>query len=135
MIYLDYSSNHPVDDEVLDTFVSVEKKYYGNCNSLHQAGKESLDFYNRINDSVLSLLHLDKNEYEVIYTSSATESNNTVIKGIYESYNGFGKSMLASEFEHNSVNAALSYLKDKGADIELVKTDEDGKMSISDLKK
>ena len=134
MIYLDYSSNHPVSDEVLNTFVSVEKKYYGNCNSLHQAGKESLDFYNKINDSVLSLLNLDKNEYEVIYTSSATESNNTVIKGIYESYNGFGKRMLASEFEHNSVNAALSYLKDKGADIELVKTNEDGKMSISDLK-
>ncbi len=134
MIYLDYSSNHPVEDEVLKTFLSVEKKYYGNCNSLHQLGKESLEFYKALNSSVLSLFRLSEEEYEVIYTSSATESNNTVIKGIYESYNGFGRKMLSSEFEHNSVNATLSYLKNKGADIELVETETNGKLSLSDLK-
>ena len=134
MIYLDYSSNHPVEDEVLKTFVSVEKKYYGNCNSLHEAGKDSLVFYNQLNSSILSLLSLDEKEYEIIYTSSATESNNTAIKGIYDSYNGFGNKMLSSEFEHNSVNATLSYLKNKGADISLIKTEKDGKLSIADLK-
>ncbi len=134
MIYLDYSSNHPVEDEVLKTFLAVEKKYYGNCNSLHKAGEESLQFYHELNSSVLHLLGLKEEEYEVIYTSSATESNNTVIKGVYESYNGFGRKMLSSEFEHNSVNATLSYLKNKGADIQLVRTEKDGKLSLDDLK-
>ena len=60
MIYLNYSSDHQVYDEVLNTLVSVENKYYGNCIFLTRAGKVSPDFYNRINDSVLSLLQTDK---------------------------------------------------------------------------
>ena len=30
MIYLDYAASTPVDDQVLDTFYSVSKKYYAN---------------------------------------------------------------------------------------------------------
>lgn len=133
MIYLDYSANHPVRKEVLDAFVETESKFYGNANSLHEAGMASEKEYERLNDHIYELLGLNPDEYEIIYTSSATESNNLAIKGVFESYSGFGKKILSSEFEHNSVNATLSYLKNKGADVQLVDTDENGLMSITDL--
>ena len=41
MIYLDYSATTPVNDDVLDTFVKVNKNYIGNPNSLHKLGLES----------------------------------------------------------------------------------------------
>lgn len=133
MIYLDYAANHPVRKEVLEEFNKVETEFYGNATSLHALGQKSHQEYENLNRKVLELLNLNPEEYEVIYTSSATESNNTAIKGIYDSYNGFGNALLASEYEHNSVNATLSYLKDKGADVALVKTGNDGKIDLSDL--
>lgn len=135
MIYLDYSANHPVRKEVLEAFVKTEETFFGNANSLHALGREAEREYERLDASVLSLLGLSSEEYEIIYTSSATESNNTVIKGIFDSYSGFGKHILTSQFEHSSVNGTLSYLKNKGADVEFIETEGNGEISLEDLEK
>lgn len=134
MIYLDYAANHPVRKEVLEEFIKVEERYYGNANSLHNLGKESLSFFEEMNSKFFKLLKLDPNKYEIIYTSSATESNNMVIKGIYSSYGGYSNLFLSSQFEHSSINSPLAYLKDLGANISLINTDKNGKCSIEDLK-
>ena len=38
MLYLDYSANTPVDEEVLRCFCEAERRYPGNANAHHQAG-------------------------------------------------------------------------------------------------
>lgn len=136
MIYLDYSANFPTSEKVLKHLVEIETEYHGNCVSLHPEGKRSMAKYQEANQKLLSLLNLDENEYECVYTSSASESNNLAIKGLFESYEGFGKHILVSEFEHSSTNAVLGYLKEgKNAEIGFVKTDSDGKMDLADLEK
>ncbi len=134
MIYLDYAANYPADKEVRETFIRTESDFIGNANSLHPLGKEAYAFYEQINAKRFSLLSLNPQEYEIIYTSSATESNNRAIKGIYGAYNAYSGYRIASPFEHSSVNACLSYLKDKGEEIELLKAESDGKISLDDLK-
>lgn len=134
MIYLDYSANFPVNDEVLEEFLKTEKNYFGNTNSSHKLGIESLKKYEELNLKILNLLSLNKDEYEVVFTSSASEANNLAIKGIYSSYSGLGKHILASPFEHSSVSATLGYLKETGADVELLNVNNDGNISIDDLK-
>ncbi len=133
MIFLDYASNYPVKKEVLDEFVRVESTYFGNANSLHTLGKRSHDFLMDIDRKMHDVLHLS-DEYEIIHTSSATESNNMVIKGLYESHGGYSSCFFSSEFEHSSVNSTLAYLKDKGCEIALIKTKPDGKIDTEDLK-
>lgn len=135
MIYLDNAANRPVKKEVLEELLKVESEYQGNSNSVHEAGSLAHKKYLELVKETFSLLNLDEDEYDLIFTSSATESNNLAIKGIYESYQGFGNTFLSSEFEHSSVNATLAYLKDKGANISLISTKEDGKLSLEDLKK
>lgn len=134
MIYLDYSANFPVREEVLQALCETERDYRGNVVSVHPEGDRSKKKYEELNAQILSLLRLDPKEYEIVYTSSASESNNLAIKGIYESYLGFGKHILVSEFEHSSCNAALGYLKEKGADVEFVSTSEKGMMDLGDFK-
>ena len=134
MIYLDNAANAPVKDEVLDEFCRVEKTYLGNANSIHEAGKASNAFYEECTNKLLNLLGLDPFVYEVVYTSGATESNNLAISGVANAYSGFGDHFLSSEFEHSSVNAPLSALKDKGARIDLIKTKENGHIDLDDLK-
>lgn len=135
MIYLDYAANYPTKKEVLDSLLETEMTFTGNMNSSHALGSVSQKKFEKMNLHILSMLGLNSDVYEAIYTSSATESNNLATKGIYESYSGFGNTILSSEFEHSSTNAALAYLKDKGAEITLVSTDNKGKLDFEDLKK
>ena len=134
MVYLDYAANFPVSSEVLKTLCETELFHFGNAVSKHPAGESSLEEYKRLNQKALRLFGVDPSEFEIVYTSSASESNNLAIKGIYESYQGLGKQILTSEFEHSSVNAALGYLKEKGADIQMVSTTCEGKIDLDDLR-
>ncbi len=135
MIYLDFAANSPVRKEVLNAFVETESRYCGNAISTHQAGKAAKEEYERLNVEALQLFGVSGKEYEIVYTSSASESNNLAIKGIYASYEGFGSHILTSEFEHSSVNASLGYLKEKGASVEMVATNERGEIDLDDLKR
>ena len=84
MIYLDYSATTPVNDEVLDTFCKVSRNFVGNPNSLHKLGveaKELIDASTRQIEDVLKL-----HDKEVIYTSGASEANNTAIMGVVKKY-------------------------------------------------
>lgn len=133
MIYLDYAANYPAKVEVLDYLKETELKYFGNANSSHSLGHLALEFVNSLNDSILELLNLDKNLYEIVHVSSATEANNLAIKGIVKSYSSFGNKVLVSEMEHNSINGTLGFLKDQGLDVDFIKT-SNGTIDILDLK-
>lgn len=132
MIYLDYAANYPAKKEVLNKLVEEETNFYGNMNSLHKLGQLAKEEYTRIDNEFRKLLNLDQ-EHEIVYTSSASESNNLAIKGIFNSYFAFGNKILSSEFEHSSTNAALAYLKDQNASIDLIRTKEDGQIDLEDL--
>lgn len=134
MIYLDYAANYPCKKEVLEELANVELNFYGNANSLHNEGLKSKELFDKYNKKIFDILNVDGNEFEMVYTSSATESNNLAIKGICKSYSGFGKHILVSEFEHNSNNACLSFLKDQGYEVEFVNTLKNGQIDLVELK-
>lgn len=132
MIYLDYSATTPVDERVLDSFNKACLDYPGNPNSLHKLGVNNAHLIDDATNQIKKILGI--NGMEVIYTSGASESNNTVIKGICSKYGNRGKHIITSPFEHSSINAPLSYLADKGFEVDFVKLNEDGTVSLDDLK-
>ena len=79
MTYLDYSATTPVDDEVLDTFVKASK-FIGNPNSLHKLGIKAKHLIDASTNQIASILNVKPTE--IIYTSGASESNNTIIKSM-----------------------------------------------------
>ena len=131
MIYLDYSATTPVNKEVLDTFTRVSNDFIGNPNSLHLLGTKSNELISNATTMIAKLLNIK--EKEIIYTSGASESNNTVIKGIcLKSSNR--KHIITSHFEHSSINSPLSYLESLGYEIEYVNTDSNGIVDLDHLK-
>ena len=133
MIYLDYSATTPVREEVLDTFIKVTRDYIGNPNSLHKLGVESKRLIEASTKQIASLLGVK--EKEIIYTSGATEANNLAIKGVCEKYQNRGKHIITTRLEHSSVTAPISYLVKNGYDVDFVELDENGLISIDNLKK
>ena len=132
MVYLDYSATTPVNDDVLDSYVRACKNYIGNPNSLHKLGFESNKIIGEATKQIANLLHVK--EEEIIYTSGASESNNTAIKGIAEKYKNRGKHIITTDLEHSSIYGPISYLQNRGFEIDFVKLDKNGLVDINDLK-
>lgn len=80
MIYLDYSANTPVSEDVLRCFCETEREFFGNPNSTHDAGKAARKRMDEITVSIAGLMGAAPEE--IIYTSCASESNNMALKGI-----------------------------------------------------
>ena len=130
MIYLDYSATTPVNDDVLDTFNRVSKDFIGNPNSLHKLGSKSKELIDSATRQIADILGVKENE--LIYTSGASESNNTIIKGICLKYPN-KKHILTTYFEHSSINSPLDYLRKEGYEIEYL-NHIDGIIDLDDLK-
>ena len=133
MIYLDYSATTPVEESVLNSFVETTKKTIGNPNSLHKLGTDAKALIDAATKQIASILGVKKEE--IIYTSGASEANNTAIKGICLKYQNRGKHIITTRLEHSSVIEPLNYLKNLGFEIEYVNLTEDGKVDLDDLKK
>ena len=131
-MYFDYSATTPVSDEVLDTFVKACKRYPGNPNSLHQLGVESKHFLDMATKQIADLLKVKTSE--IIYTSGASESNNTALKGICFKYQNRGKHIITTRLEHSSILEPLDYLKTLGFEIDYVPLLSDGTVDLEALK-
>lgn len=133
MIYLDYSATTPVDEEVINTYSEVCKKFIGNPNSLHKLGLDAKKLIDASTKQINDILKCDG--YEIIYTSGASEANNTAIKGIASRYKNRGCHIITTELEHSSVIAPLNFLQSKGFEVDFVKLDENGMVDLDDLER
>ena len=131
MAYFDYSATTPVNAEVLESFCKAATNYIANPNSLHKLGVKANSLIEKSTEQIAELLGVKTNE--IIYTSGSSESNNLAIKGIADKYNNRGKHIITTQFEHSSIYGPIGYLQKQGFEIDFVKTDESGIVSLSNL--
>ena len=132
MIYLDYAAATPVDQEVLSRYIEVTNKYFANPNSSHQLGQNANNLIIASTKKIASYLNIEPEE--IIYTSGASESNNLAIKGIAERYKNFGKHILISSLEHNSIVSSATRLQEQGFEVELLPVTKEGLIDLAILK-
>ena len=127
MIYLDYSATTKVDEKVLNRFNYIVNNYYANPNQIHSMGL----CCNKIIETAIENIEKNLNliDKEIIFTSGASESNNTVLKGI----NTSKRHIITTEFEHSSILSPLSYMQKNGFKVSFVKLDKDGIVDLNDL--
>ena len=132
MIYLDYSANTPADPAVLERFVTTEQTFHGNPNSDHPAGLAAREKLARVTDRIAALLGVAS--AELIYTSGASESNNTAIKGIARASRHVGRHIISTPLEHASVSGCLTALQEQGYEIDLLRIGRDGRVDLDQLR-
>ena len=133
MIYLDYAANTPVAPQVLEEYINCERTYIANPNSAHPLGTSARHKMAEIIDQVASELNIDATG--IIFTSGASEANNTAIKGIARARRNVGKHIVSTPLEHPSVSGPLTYLQEQGWEIDLVDIGRDGKIDVEHMKK
>ncbi len=132
MIYFDNSATTMVDEKVLEIFNKVCLNYPGNVNSIHGLGVKSKELEDYATEKIAKLLKVKPTE--IIYTSGATESNNTVLKGVASRYKNRGNHIITTHLEHSSITKTAQYLESKGFIIDYVKINEDGLIDLDNLK-
>lgn len=132
MVYLDYSATTPVLDEVLDSFNTVTKEFFGNPNSLHSLGVKSRELLTSARKQICDILKIKDNE--LIFTSGATEANNRALIGVCLSRKKFGNHVIVSTLEHPSIYEICKYLESIGFKISYVNVDKEGVVDLEHLK-
>lgn len=131
MIYLDYSANTPADPAVLDCFCEAERACCGNANAAHGAGRAAKACVDEATASIAALLGVQPEE--IIYTSGASEANNTAIFGLARAGRHVGRHIISTPLEHPSVSGCLTALQEQGYEIDLVGIGRDGKVDLEQL--
>lgn len=131
MIYLDYTAHMPPSEEALQAFCQAERSLIGNANAHHAAGEaagQQMEAARRKVSELLSVL-----EEEIIFTSGASESNNTAIQGIVYAARHFGKHIVTTPLEHPSVSGCLTALQERGYEIDVLPVGRDGRTDLDAL--
>src|SRR5690625_5246753 len=88
-----------------------------------------------IEDARFNLASLTRaKQQEIIFTSGATESNNTVLKGVADYYSNQGKHIVTSKAEHPSVIDVCKFLENKGYEVTYLDVDCFGRVNPEDVK-
>lgn len=132
-IYFDYAASTPVDPRVLDAMqLYFQTEYCGNTMSLHSFGQKSSQ---AVEDSRSVFAHiLNSKPEEIIFTASATESNNTVLKGIAFANSKKGNHIIISSVEHDCVLESANWLQKQGFEITKLPVDKFGLVDLEILK-
>lgn len=132
-IYLDYASTSPVDPRVEKVMLPYLREKYGNTMSLHYLGQEAKVALEESRKIIADLL--SAKSQEIVFTSSATESNNLALKGIAFANKRRGQHIIISSIEHESVMEPAKWLEKQGFQISKVKVDRTGLVDLQELEK
>lgn len=131
-VYADYAATTPVKTEVVDAMMEIYKEHYGNPSSIHSIGRDARKYLDQSRRKVAQLLGVKP--HEVIFTSGATESNNTAIKGLVKANEQLGNHIITSKIEHHSVLHVFEQLEREGYDVTYLDVDDTGAVDLDQLR-
>ena len=134
MIYFDNASSTVPTKECLDIFYKTSLEAFSNTNSIHSLGMKNFNDLIKVKEDILASLNLNK-DYEVIFTSGATESNNLAIRGYALKNRNRGNKLITTKIEHESVLNVFKELENEGFKVTYLDVNSEGKIDLENFKK
>ena len=131
-VYMDYAATTPLDPRILEVMKPYFSKKFGNTMSLHSSGREAKKALEESRETIAKFMNAKSNE--IIFTGSATESDNLAIKGIAFANKEKGKHIITSAIEHHAVLESCEWLEKQGFEITYLPVDNYGLVNLEKLK-
>ena len=132
-IYFDHAATTPLCKEALDKMLPYFTEIFGNPNSQHAYGRESVKAVDEARDSIAKIINCKPNE--LYFTSGGTEGDNWALRGVAHAHQNKGKHIVISPIEHAAMLATAKTLKKEGFEIEFMKVDDEGVIDLEYLRK
>lgn len=129
--YLDNNATTAVDPLVIDEMIPYLKMNYFNPSSLYAEAKIPKYAIEKSRNAIAKFLGA-KNDSEIIFTGSATESNNSAIQGALNANPG-RKHIITTSVEHPSVYEFCKDLIRFGYEVTFLGVNENGELNIKEL--
>ncbi|MFN0206242.1 MAG: cysteine desulfurase family protein [Planctomycetota bacterium] len=115
-LYFDWNASAPVRTEVSELVYEIHKSC-GNPSSVHSEGRRARSIIEESRSRIRSLLKAE--DYKIIFTSGATESNNLAILGFERNCinKGLAPLYISSLAEHSSIIEPLRALERRGVQV------------------
>jgi cysteine desulfurase len=131
-IYLDYNATTPVNKRVLEKILPYFTENFGNAASRsHLYGWTAQEAVVNARQQVADLIGAEAKE--IVFTSSATESNNLAIKGLFELFSGSQTHIITVQTEHKAVLDVCKHLEKYGCETTYLQPDYDGLISVEQI--
>lgn len=130
-VYLDYAASTPIDPRVKEAMDDFYSKGFANPAGIYEEGL----FAKRAMESARKTIadFIGAKSPEIVFTSSATESNNLAILGVARANREFGKHLITTSAEHVSVLNVFKQLEKEGFDVTYLPVDEYGMVSADQV--
>lgn len=131
LVYLDNNATTCVAPEVRDAMQPFFCELYGNPSSMHAFGGSVAGHLSRARDEVAAFLNCSPEE--VLFTSCATESDNTAIRGAADFF-GRSAKVITTAVEHPAVLQPCRRLKARGHEEVELPVDSVGQIDLERLR-
>ncbi len=128
--YFDNNATTRIAPEVRDVMAPFFDELYGNPSSMHAFGGQIARFVSRAREEVAAFLNCEPDE--VVFTSCATESDNTAIRGTADWY-GRELKVVTTAVEHPAVLQPVRRLKAMGHETVELPVDGVGQIDLAAL--
>lgn len=132
LIYLDNAATTPVKKAVLEEMLPYFGEAYANPSALYRFAGEATDAVDKARDQAAALIGAKPEE--IYFTGGGSESDNWAIKAAAQAYASKGKHIITSRVEHHAVLHTCEYLQKQGFEVTYLGVDEDGRVSLEELK-
>jgi len=134
-IYLDNNATTIVDPRVKEAMEPFWSQLYGNPNSLHAFGTEVHPYMRLAFDRLYAGINA-RDDDDVLITSCATESNNTVLTSAFYQliHTGRRSQIVTTQVEHPAVSNTCRFLQGLGAEVTFLPVNADGIVDVQTLK-
>ncbi len=131
IIYLDNNATTKIDDKVLEEMMPYLKENYSNPSSIYSFGGVTAKAIAKAREQVRDFIGA-KNDKEIIFTASGSESANMAIRGVLES-NKTKKHIVTTSVEHPCVLNVYKTLEKQGYKVDYIGVHSDGALDLDAL--
>jgi cysteine desulfurase len=131
VIYLDHNATTPVLPAVRDAMMVFLERDWGNPSAAYQFGASASQALVQAREQVASLLNADP--IEVVFTSGATEANNTALHSALQAFPN-KRHVISTEVEHSSIINYCAALQKRDIEVTLLPVDRSGYLDPELLK-
>lgn len=129
--YFDYNATTPIDGDVYKEMIPYLTDYYGNPSSSYYIGRQTKDKIERIRYEISQYFNMKPEG--VYFTSSGSEADNMILKGIAIANKDKGKHIITTKIEHSAILNTCEFLEKQGYDITYLDVMPDGIVNIKEL--
>ena len=132
-LYFDYNATTPCDQEVLEAMLPYFKEHFGNPSSSHHPyGWLAKNAVEEARSEIANALKTSPDAW--LFTSGATESINTILKGVARKNRKERNHILTSRAEHKAVLDTCAALEAEGFEVTYLEVDPQGRIRMEDFR-